>query len=55
LIYESRDLRLAPNQNAHWRVIIEVQPTPQLAVPVIVRPWEKLIDNRLHLFHEEPT
>jgi hypothetical protein len=38
LIYESEDLRLAPNQNAHWRVIIEVQPTPQLSVPVIVRP-----------------
>jgi len=30
LIYESRDLRLAPNQNAHWRLTMKVAAPAQL-------------------------
>jgi hypothetical protein len=38
LIYESRDLRLAPNQNAHWRLTIRVARAAQLEERQIARP-----------------
>jgi hypothetical protein len=38
LIYESRDLRLAPSQNAHWRLTIKVGPASQLERRQIARP-----------------
>jgi hypothetical protein len=37
LIYESRDLRLAPNQNAHWRLTMKVA-APQMDRTQMARP-----------------
>ena len=38
LIYESRDLRLAPNQDFDWRLTIKVAPPGRLDRQVIARP-----------------
>jgi hypothetical protein len=38
LIYESRDLRLTPNQNVHWRLTMKVVPASQLDRIQIARP-----------------
>ena len=37
LIYESRDLRLAPNQNAHWRLTLKIA-VPQMDRTQVARP-----------------
>jgi len=37
LVYESRDLRLAPNQNAHWRLTMKVA-APQMYRMQVARP-----------------
>jgi len=38
LIYESRDLRLTPNQNFHWRLTMKVAPAAQTERRQVARP-----------------
>jgi hypothetical protein len=38
LVYESRDLRLAPNQDAHWRLTMRVAAAGQLERTQMARP-----------------